>query len=277
MRIILTGLVAICLCLGALAAPAWAQRITKGGGPAAEDPQSQGWSGDTLRFLTDSDFPPFNYHDEEGLLIGFNVDLARALCAELSVECDVQVRGWSQLFEALGSGQTDAVIASHAITAENLVKADLTDRYFQIPARFVARADLEIETIVPEALEGRTVAVQKGTAHEAFLKDFFQAAKISAFPTADAAREALRTGQTELLFGDGISLMFWINGAASEGCCIFKGGAFTEAKYFGEGIAIAIKKGNWRLRDALNTALMRVRKGDRFEELLLRYFPLRFY
>ena len=46
---------------------------------------------DKLRFVTDSDYPPFHYFDEEGVLTGFNVDLARAICEELEVECDVQI------------------------------------------------------------------------------------------------------------------------------------------------------------------------------------------
>ena len=279
MRAILTGLFAIALYVGAFAGPAWSQRTVKEAkpAPAANDAVRRGWTGDRLRFVTDSDFPPFNYYDEEGVLIGFNVDLARALCAELSVECDIQMRDWSELLDVLDRGEADAVIASHAISAANLAKADLTNRYFQIPARFVSRADLALDTVVPETLEGRTVAVQKGTAHEAFLQDFFKQAKVVSLPTAEAARDALRTGKADLLFGDGISLMFWISGAASEGCCSFRGGAFTESKYFGEGSGIVVKKGNWPLRDILNGALLKVRKDGRFEELLLRYFPLRFY
>jgi len=279
MKSVCSAFAAIAICFVLSAATGRAQQGAKEAGPevAAEQAQNPGWSGDTLRFLTDSDFPPFNYYDEEGTLIGFNVDLARALCAELSVECDIQARDWTLLLDALVKGDADAVIAAHAITAENLEKADLTNRYFQIPARFVARANSKMETVIPETLEGRAVAVQKDTAHEAFLKDFFQGAKIIALPTAGAARDALRTGQVELLFGDGVSLMFWINGASSEGCCVFKGGPYTEARYFGEGIAIAVKKGNWQLRNALNAALSKVRKGETFEELLFRYFPLRFY
>ncbi|MFQ5627047.1 MAG: transporter substrate-binding domain-containing protein, partial [Methyloligellaceae bacterium] len=50
-----------------------------------------------IRFVTDSDYPPFNYLDEEGELTGFNVDLARALCDELSVECSVRAVPWNRL------------------------------------------------------------------------------------------------------------------------------------------------------------------------------------
>ena len=45
-----------------------------------------------IRFLTDSDYPPFNYFDEDNVLTGFNVDVARAICLELAAACDIQVR-----------------------------------------------------------------------------------------------------------------------------------------------------------------------------------------
>ena len=42
-----------------------------------------------LRFVTETDYPPFNYYDEDGTLTGFNIDLARAICAELAVTCEI--------------------------------------------------------------------------------------------------------------------------------------------------------------------------------------------
>ena len=54
-----------------------------------------------IRFLTDSDYPPFNYFDEDNVLTGFNVDVARAICLELAAACDIQVRGWAELMPAL--------------------------------------------------------------------------------------------------------------------------------------------------------------------------------
>src|SRR5215510_14522360 len=61
-----------------------------------------------IRFLTDSDYPPFNYYDEENALTGFNIDIARAICLELAAACDIQVRPWQELLPALQRGETDA-------------------------------------------------------------------------------------------------------------------------------------------------------------------------
>ncbi|MFZ1109386.1 MAG: transporter substrate-binding domain-containing protein [Rhodomicrobium sp.] len=230
-----------------------------------------------LRVLTEGDYPPFNYYDEEGRLSGFNIDLARAICRELSVECDINAAEWKTLIPSLRNGEADAVIASIAITGKTVAEVDFTSRYYSTPARFVGKTGADFKDISVDALKGETIAVVKGSAHEAFLRDFFDRAKIAPYDTPAEARAALKTGEVSLLFGDGVSLMFWIQGTDSARCCEFKGEGYTEARYFGDGVGIAVKKGNARLREVLDYAIARVKASGRFEELMLRYFPLPLY
>jgi polar amino acid transport system substrate-binding protein len=74
-----------------------------------------------------------------------------------------------------------------------------------------------------------------------------------------------------------MSLMFWINGTASEGCCAFRGGAYYDLNYFGEGVGIAVAAGNDTLRKALNYGLRKVYQSGKYQELFLRYFPMSYY
>jgi polar amino acid transport system substrate-binding protein len=230
-----------------------------------------------LRVLTEADYPPFNYYDEEARLTGFNIDLARAICRELSVDCDINTAEWSTLVPSLKNDEADAVIASMAITGKALADVDFTSRYYTTPARFVGKAGIGFKEISVETLRGERIAVVRGSSHEAFLRDFFERAKILPYDTAEQARAALKNGDADLLFGDGISLMFWIQGTSSNRCCEFKGEGYTEPRYFGDGVGIAIKKGNGRLREVLDYALARVKASGRYEELMLRYFPLPLY
>lgn len=248
----------------------------------AQQPNAEGAEGGTalpkriaIRFLTDSDYPPFNYLDEDNVLTGFNVDVARAICLELSAACDIQARPWGEILPALVRGEADAVIASHSVSATALKAIDFTDRYYHPAARFAGPRSAGRLDVTPEGLEGKKIAVTRGTAHEAYLRAFFRDSAIRAFDTHDLARDALTTGAVDLLFDDGISLAFWLNGTASRACCEFKGGPFGEPKFFGDGVGIAVNRADTGLRVQLNGALKRLRESGRFEELLLRYFPLR--
>jgi polar amino acid transport system substrate-binding protein len=228
----------------------------------------------TIRFLTDIDYPPFDYAGGDGNPAGFNVDLARAICEEIKITCTIQARPFGTLLDALNENRGDAVIASIAPTAETRGRADFTDPYYRTPARFVARVDSPIAEVLPERLEGTKIAVIAGTAHEAFLRAMFTEAEVRSYPDADAAHNALRRKDVDLLFGDGIALAFWLNGIDSGGCCVFRGGPFLESRFFGEGVGMAVKRGNDLLRLALNWALFQLWEKRAYTDLWLRYFPI---
>ena len=227
-----------------------------------------------IRFLTEVDYPPFNYAGGDGQPAGFNVDLARAVCEEIGVNCTIQMRRFDTLTEALAGNQGDAIIASLASNADTRRRLDFSDPYYRTPARFVGRKDIQIEDVRPSDLEGKKVGVVGGTAHEAYLRALFTEIEIVTFPGADDARAALRRGEVDLIFGDGIALSFWLNGTDSAGCCVFRGGPFLESRFFGEGVGIAVRKGNDIMRQAMNWALFRVWEKGKFTDLWLRYFPI---
>jgi polar amino acid transport system substrate-binding protein len=277
----LAGLTAVMVCLPAAAQPAAPQPTTQApvSVPGFWDPRRRPERPDIsritqLRFLTEFDYPPFNYAGPDGNPAGFNVELARLICEELKLQCTIQLRRFDTLLQALAENRADAVIASLAVTPETRQRVDFTDPYYRAPARFVARRDSDLRDANPESLESRKVAVVGGSAHEAYLKAFFTEAELKPYRTMELARDALRKSEVDLLFSDGIALAFWLNGTDSAGCCVFVGGPFTESRYFGEGVGIAVKRGNDTLRLALNWALFRLWEKGRFTDLWLRYFPI---
>lgn len=259
------------------------------GGVSAQDPSQDtpraGGGADSvseprrvvIRFLTEGEFPPFNYYDDEGVLSGFNVDLARAICLEVGAACDIKVRAWEELLPALRRGEADAVIAAHHVTAVGLAEVDFSDPYFYTPGRFVGKAGDGRANMKPEDLDGDSIGVAKGTAHEAFVRAFYRDSRIVLFENQELAREALQQGKVDLIFDDAISLAFWLNGSLSRQCCEFKGSAFLEPKYFGDGLALALPRNDRQMKLLINDALKRVRQSGRFQEIVERYFPVRIY
>ena len=230
-----------------------------------------------IRFLTANDYPPFNSLDEDGVLTGLNVDLARAICLDLGTTCDIQPRAWNVLLRELASGKADAVIAAHRVTAEALKKADFSDRYFFTPARFAVHRDQRAIQATPSGLDGVEAGVVANSPHEAFLTTYFRNTRVKRFKTPEIARNALQNKQIDTIFGDGIGLAFWANGSLSRNCCRLLDGAFFEPAYFGDGLAIAISKKDRALRGQINEALRRIKKSGRFSELVERYFPIKVY
>jgi polar amino acid transport system substrate-binding protein len=230
-----------------------------------------------IRWVSEVDYPPFNYAGPDGNPAGLNIELARLICEELKVDCTVQMRRFDTLIDALNENRADAVIASIAVSPETRRRVDFSDPYYRPVSRFAARRDAIREPVTPERLEGKKIAVVAGTAHEAYLRALFTEAQVKTYPNADEARAALRRGDVDLLFGDGFSIAFWLNGSESADCCAFVGGPFVEGRYFGEGVGIAVKKGNDVLRQAFNWALFRLWEKGKFTDLWLKYFPINPY
>lgn len=227
-----------------------------------------------IRFLTETDYPPFNFAGADGNPAGFNVDLARQLCDEIKASCTIQMRRFETLLDALTSNRGDAIIASLTMTPQLRARVDFTDPYYRPPARFVSRRNAVMQEIRPEYLEGKKVGAIAGSSHEAYLKAMFTDAELHSYPNNDALRLALKREELDFIFGDATSLAFWINGTDSAECCAFSGGPFVESRYFGEGVGIAVRKGNDLLRQALNWALFRVWEKGRYTDLWLRYFSV---
>lgn len=230
-----------------------------------------------IRFLTEDDYPPFNFAGPDGRPIGFNVDLARAICDELKVPCTIQVRRFDTLTESLDRNAGDAVIASLAITPDIRRRYEVSDRYLDLPARFMMRRDTQLTLATPEGLAGRSIAVVEGTAHEAYIAAFFRGSALRRYPSLEAARKALTEREVDVLFADAATNGFWLSGEASAECCRFLGAAFPDDRYFGDGISIVMRRGNEPLRLAINHALQRLWERGVYAELYLKAFPMGIY
>ncbi len=231
-----------------------------------------------IRFLTDDDYPPFHFVGPDGQLTGFNVDLARALCVELRAACTIQPRRWDTLVSALEEGRGDAVIASLSSQHPARTRVEFGQPYYRTPARFVTRQSVG-DGLQPSAtsLAGREVAVVEGSAHAAFLQNFYARVKQKPFRDQDEALRALESGGVDIYFGDGVGIAVWLNGQAGAACCRFLGGPFYESRYFGEGASIAFRKDAVHLRRAVDYGLYRLAEQGVYQALLLKYFPVSFY
>lgn len=225
-----------------------------------------------IRFLTSDDFPPFAFRDRRGMLVGFDIDLAKAVCDVLEAQCAVQARPFDTLRAGLADGTGNAIIAGldpEKAAAEGLIA---TQAYMKIPGRFVAAGNAAFDPGPP--LPTGLVGVLCNSAHKAFLDRFFPAMKVACFPNIAFALAALKAGRVAAVFGDALGLSFWLHGPQSEGCCSFAGGAYIDDRYFGAGLAIAMKAEDRNLKSAIDYALREVYRSGTYEELYLRYFPI---
>lgn len=231
---------------------------------------------DKIQFLATDNYPPFVFRDPQGRLTGFNVDLARALCQELGSSCALRIKNFNVLLSALDEEEGDAIISGLSRGLPSTRRLNFTDDYLKLPARFVVRSDRAGE-FDEQALGGQTIAVVAGSRYEAFANRFWPEADIQGLENVSQARDAVKNGEADAHFGDGLSLAFWLPSEAAASCCAFAGGPWLEPGFFDRGMAIATRPEDTERAAALNYALAQLQQKGIYRELYLRYFPLSFY
>lgn len=226
-----------------------------------------------IRFLTDDEYPPLHFAGPDGGPTGFSVELARAACEKLGWTCTVQARRFDTLLDSLAEGRGDVLAAAINMTPPIRARFAASHLYFRGSARFLttrgnAQAELDTRT-----LQGKRVAVVAGTAHQAYLERLLPFVQRREAPNLTAAVTALRSGDAEFVFADGVALSLLLAGSAG-GELAFTGGPFLESRYFGEGVAFLMRKDEVPLKRSLDYALQSLWDDGTYARLYLRFFPV---
>jgi polar amino acid transport system substrate-binding protein len=229
-----------------------------------------------IRFITDDEFPPLHFADADGQLVGFSVDLARAVCDRLGIACTIQARRFDTLLDALAEGRGDVVAAAIPVTAALRTRFLASTVYHRMPARFVAAKSAAQPTLTAGALKGKAVAVVAQSAHAAYLGTFFPDAKRVETPDAAAALAAILRREVDYVFADGLTLALWLSSRAGVDHG-FTGGPYLDTRYFGEGVGLIVRPDDQNLRRALDYALQQIWDDGTYAKLYLRYFPVSLY
>lgn len=237
------------------------------------------WASDIekVRIGTEGAYPPFNFIDPNGKLQGFDIDIANALCEAAGVQCEFVTQDWDGMIPGLLAKKYDAIIASMSITEERKQRVDFTNKYYQTPARFVVKKGTDIQ-ISQEGLAGKTVGVQRATVSENFIRDNFgQNITIKSYATQDEANMDLVSGRLDLVFADAVVLMEGFLNTDAGKDYDFIGPGYTNKEWFGDGIGIAVRKGEEDLRKLLNDAIEKIRADGTYKKINDKYFNFDVY
>ncbi|MDH5556282.1 MAG: ABC transporter substrate-binding protein [Alphaproteobacteria bacterium] len=234
-------------------------------------------AGQKVKIGTEGAYPPFNSIDKDGKLVGFDIDIANALCDAAGFECEFVVQDWDGIIPGLLAKKYDAIIASMSITDERKEKVDFTNKYYNTPGKFFARKGSGLE-VTPEGLKGKTIAVQRATTHENFLTDNYGSiVTVKSYATQDEAYLDIVSGRADAGIADSVAVMDGFLNTDQGKDFQFFGPDFTDPKWFGEGAGIAIRKGEGDLVNAFNAAIAKIRADGTYAKINAKYFDFDVY
>lgn len=226
---------------------------------------------DTLRIGVEGAYPPFSEKTASGELIGFDIDIALALCEAMNRECELIEQDWDGIIPALQNRKYDAIIASMSITEERKKVVNFTTKYYNTPAKFVAATDSGL-TATNDGLAGKRVGVQRGTIHQCYMEKKFPDVDLVLYPTQDEVFQDLANGRLDVQISDSIQAMEgFLNQDAGKGFS-FLGGDQYDLGCHGEGAGIAIRKADTELMEAFNKAIAAIRADGTYAKINAKYF-----
>lgn len=246
--------------------------------PALLAASLSGFGADTVRIATDATYPPFESVAPDGKLVGFEIDLAHAICAEMKAKCVISNQPWDSLIPQLQVGKTDALVTSMNITEKRKTSLDFSQPYYFMQNRFVAKSGVAAD-ISPAALKGKTIAVQKSTPQEAFIQQQYgSVATILTYVDANDALLELGNGRADYTFGNTVQLQKGFLDLPQGKGFAFVGRSFdgrdkacAPCALLGEGVAVAVKKGNGKLAERFSKAIAAVKQKGVFQQLLSKH------
>ena len=225
---------------------------------------------EVLRIGTEGAYPPFNQIDPSGELIGFDIDIAQALCDNMKVTCEFVRQDWDGIIPGLLARKYDAIVASMSITEERKRAVDFTDPYYSNKLRFVAAEGAGFN---PQNLKGKVIGAQRATISASYLEDHpIKGAEVKLYDTQENAYLDLASGRVDVILADMLVSHEWLNSAAGEGFAFL-----GEPIDIGDRVGIAVRKGNTELLARLNAALAEIIADGTYEELNAKYFPFPIY
>lgn len=225
-----------------------------------------------LRVGLNPAYEPFESKTASGEIVGFDVDIANALCEQIKRKCVFVESEWDSIIPGLQAKKFDVVISSMSITPERARVVDFTNRYYKTPSAIVVKKSVKYEG--PASLKGMKIGVLKSSTQEKWALGELKPAGVAVVPYQSQNQVYLdiQAGRLDGTVADKVE----VNGGflrKPEGKDYgYAGPDQYDAKYYGEGIGIALRKGQGDLKKQLNEAIDTIRANGTYARIARKYF-----
>ena len=214
-----------------------------------------------ITFAMEPSYPPFEQTNEKGEIVGFDVDIANAICKEIQVTCHFKSQSFDSLIPSLikGRGGFDAAISAIDITEARAKQVAFSDAYYESSASFIA-----VKGKITDLSQAKKVGVQNGTTYQQYVNAEAKQYTASSYASLQDAILDLKNGRIDIIFGDTDVLreMFTKNPELT-----FVGEKVTDKRYFNNGLGIAVKKSNTALVENLNKGIAAIKASGEYQKI----------
>ncbi len=222
-----------------------------------------------LNICVEGAYPPFSETNTDGEVVGFDIDIANALCDDMGKSCEMVKVDWDGIIPALLEQKCDAIIASMSITPERQEVVDFTNKYYHSPVKIVGAEGASMAD-----LAGKKVGVQRGTVSQEYMEANYPNLELGLYGAQDEAFLDLKAGRVDAVASDALQAdVGFLNTEDGAGYAFIA----DQKDDAGDDIGIAVRKDDTELRDRLSTAITKIRDNGTYAEINDKYFTYDIY
>ena len=210
-------------------------------------------------------YPPMGFYDQDGDIVGFDIDLAVEVCARMGIKLKTVPITWENKEHELNSGAIDCIWNGMSVDSSRASNMNLTDPYFRNGMFFVVK-DSSLANM--DSLMGKRIALQKGSTSQVHLavSEVGKSAKeIIAFDNNFKALAALDSGDVDIVYLDEV-IAEYMNFKFNRGYILLEDPLVKET------LAIGFRKNDQTLRDAVNDLMKTIKADGRFVKISMKWF-----
>lgn len=218
----------------------------------------------------DDSFPPMGFRDDDNNIIGFDIDLAKAVCGKLGVDLELQQIKWEAKEHELNTKSIDCIWNGFSITPERMENLTLSIPYMENTIAIVVLKGSDIKT--KEDMAGKSLAVQGGSSAEEALnseenREFRESlGEVNgSFKDYVTALMDLETGNSDAVLMDSVVANYMIYSVGKDY-------AVLEESLVAEEYAIGFRKGEEALAEAISEALRELKADGTVEKIATKWF-----
>ncbi|AEP35830.1 transporter substrate-binding domain-containing protein [Taylorella asinigenitalis] len=224
-----------------------------------------------LRIGTESGYVPFEYKNEKGELIGFDIEVGNAICEKLKAKCTWVEQPFDALIPGLQARKFDIIHASitHNEAREKVI--DFTDDVYAIPTQLIAKKGSGIVT--EDDLKGKRLGALQGSAQEAYARRVISKkdVKVVSYKEQPQTFIDLKAGRIDAAIVEKPNANSAFI-ATPEGADYEFVGQPLEHELLNNRISIGLRKGDKDLKEALDKAIAELRAEGKIAEIAKKYF-----
>lgn len=218
-----------------------------------------------LRIGLEGTYPPFDSRDSKGDLVGFDVDVAKALCARLGVKPQFITTEWSGIIAGLQAGKFDVIVNQVTITPQRKEALDFSEPYTYSAAQLIQRKDDTRNFKSLDDFKGKKLGVTLGTNYDQMARTV-PGIEVQTYPGAPEKLRDLAAGRIEATLDDRLMLPYMIK---RSNLPLRAGAVLNGGK---QEMAIPFRKGNPKFEKAINDALDSLHKDGTLKKISMHWF-----